>query len=126
MNISKTDIKIILLWSVIAYVAGSILGNIFFDYISGSFVALGIYLIPYSIIYGFCGFKAVGSLKGRTKLSWIKIVLFMIVIIYLFGVAWRILFLLVGSIPPGSGNLFGHIAIILGGYISYKELFRKK
>ena len=126
MIFSKTDIKIILLWSVIAYVAGSILGNLFFDYIFGSLVALGIFIIPYSIIYGFCGFKAVSSLKGRTKLSWIKIVLLMIVIIYLFGIAWRILFLLAGSIPPGSGNMFGHIAIILGGYISHKEPFHKK
>ena len=126
MNISKTDIKIILLWSIIAYVAGTILGNIFFEYIFSSLAALSVFLIPYTIIYGFCGFKAVDSLKGKTKLSWIKIALLMIVVLWLFGVVWRIVYFLSGSIPPGSGNLFGHIAIILGAYISHKGLFRKK
>jgi len=125
MKISKHDITTIVIWSLVAYLGGTALASIFFDYIFDSTTALIIFLIPYSLIYGFCGFRTVNSLKGKTKLSWIKIVIVMLVILWAFGVLWRIAFLLIGYYPPGSGNVGGYIAVLAGGYLSYKNIFRK-
>ncbi|MBI2549919.1 hypothetical protein HYV83_01940 [Candidatus Woesearchaeota archaeon] len=130
MNIIKNDLKVVFLWSIIAYVAGSIPGNLAFFLLDFSNVSFGLALItllvPYLLIYGFCGFKAVASLKGKTKLSWLKIAGLFFGFVWLYGVLWRIAYLTMGHDVPGSGNLLVFAAILLGAYTSHKNLFSSK
>src|SRR3989338_3601923 len=120
---SLQELKIISLWSVAAYLAGNVIGNLFLFVIgminSSTIILFLPVIIFYGFAYGYCAFEAVKKLRGKTKLSGFIVSLYMAGIVLVLGFIVNSLFSVLGY-KISSSNLAGIIGLLIGGYLADK------
>ena len=115
MRATLNDFKVILLWSIIAFLLVTVVGSLLFSLTGFSLLLIPIIVIG-AMVYGFCSFKAANQLKGKTYLSWLNVAMLFTALLWLYGLSLSILF----GIGHGSGNVVGMAAAFIGVYVSHK------
>lgn len=137
MKIAAYELKIIVLWTIAAYLLGSLIVYVFFFIVNHGYVRNEInnttvvllltLLAIVGLAYGFCAFKAVEKLKGKTKLSTLKITLYMCGAVLILDVCLKLLYSLLFGYPfTGSSNLAGYAGFLIGGYLYDKKVKSKR
>lgn len=121
MRATLNDFKVIFLWSIIAYILVTIVGSFLF-YLTGFSVLLIPVIAAGAVVYGFCSFKAVNQLKGKTKLSWLNVAILFAGLIWFYGLLLNFLL----DLGHVSGNIVGITASFVGAYVSHNASSKKK
>ncbi len=122
MKATLNDFKVIIIWSIIAYLSVTVVGSFLF-YLAGFSLLLFPVIAAGAVVYGFCSFKAVNQLKGKTKLSWLNVAILFAGLIWFYGLLVNNILLGLGH---GSGNVVGIAASFVGAYVSHNASSKKK